>query len=101
MPNDDLISREALIETVERYKDKRYNSPIIESLITSVLCVINNAPSVDAKPVRHGWWEKANCSGFIVCSSCGDVFLRSDWFLNGSKWDYCPNCGAKMDLKEE
>lgn len=45
---------------------------------------IEDAPTVDAEPVRHGHWEEFHCS---VCGEMG--------------WDnedkYCPNCGAKMD----
>ena len=48
----------------------------------------------DAVEVMHGRWIKAECSekdGNSNCSNCGQ------W-----EWDdcnYCPNCGAKMDLK--
>jgi hypothetical protein len=56
--------------------------------------------AVDAEPVRHGRWVKANFSGFLVCSCCEDVFINSDWLHDG-KWNYCPNCGARMDAKEE
>lgn len=96
MSNDDLISRKALCETVERYKDKKYNAPIIESLLASILCVIENAPAVDAEPVRRGKWERTDewdewYARVYKCSLCGGVAL-------GSKDDYCLNCGAKMDV---
>lgn len=96
MANDDLISRKALIETVERYKDKRYNSPIIESLITSVLCVINNALSVDAKPVRRGKWRIID-RNHAECSECK---LNRN-IGTQSEWEYCPKCGAKMFFVKE
>lgn len=62
---------------------------------TAIWAMIDLAPTVD--PVRHGHWtvrkltdsygwemEYLNCS---VCDGESDL----------CKYDYCPNCGAKMD----
>ena len=57
---------------------------------------IFHSPTIDAEPVRHGRWMKAfNLLGGVVwdCSECCKT--SSDHGL------YCPNCGAKMDLKGE
>ena len=46
-------------------------------------------------PVRHGRWveqEKYTFGTMYDCSICGDRILD-----NGHSWNYCPNCGAKMD----
>ena len=55
---------------------------------------IDNAPTVDAEPVRHGVWTGKPIGGYstVRCSVCGHAF-----FYNNGKWKYCPNCGAKMD----
>ena len=54
--------------------------------------VADNAPTID--PVRHGRWEIE--SGLAVCSICGKT--PSEVYIDGSeKWNYCPNCGARMD----
>lgn len=52
---------------------------------------------VDAEPVRHGLWVKK-----------WNTFFKQDvWHCDvcekGSPWkyDYCPNCGAKMGEEEE
>ena len=47
----------------------------------------------------HGRWEERE-SGFLVCSECADVFILEEWLADG-KWEYCPNCGAKMDEENE
>ena len=47
----------------------------------------------DWKPVVHGRWVSfhSEVAGYIqYCSACG---IGSD-----AKTDYCPHCGAKMDL---
>lgn len=58
-------------------------------------------PAADVTPVVHGKWvpSKGN-PGFLVCSVCGDCYVVDEW-VDGKKWMYCPNCGAKMDGKGE
>ena len=46
--------------------------------------------------VVHGKWEKAEYNGFLRCDQCKDVYINEEWLEDG-KWNYCPNCGAKMD----
>lgn len=46
-------------------------------------------------PVRHGRWieqEKYTFGVMYDCSICDNRILD-----NGYSWNYCPNCGAKMD----
>ena len=66
---------------------------------SSIYAVIDNAPSADVAPVRHGRWN----DGDPYCPIC-----RKDKFrgLDADVWadwqpDYCPNCGAKMDRNVE
>lgn len=49
----------------------------------------------DAEPVRHGWWLKDGSIGAIgnYCSLC-DMRVKPD-----ANYNYCPNCGAKMDAE--
>ena len=51
--------------------------------------IIDEAPTIDAEPVRHGRWIKDDYYSSWICSECGAV-VRHNCF------DYC-NCGAKMD----
>ena len=48
---------------------------------------------IDAEPVRHGQWEYVDYGGFgnWHCTACRKICI-----CNGD-FDYCPNCGAKMD----
>ena len=60
---------------------------------------VANAPTVEAEPVRHEQWiyddETAKWGYPYICSNprCNKA--------HDFKEDYCPNCGAKMDKKEE
>lgn len=52
-----------------------------------------NLPTIEAEPVRHGRWEYVDYGGFgnWHCTVCRKICI-----CNGD-FDYCPNCGAKMD----
>lgn len=52
--------------------------------------------TVYAVEVVHGRWKKAHINGYLKCNQCEDAFIYADWLESG-KWNYCPNCGAKMD----
>jgi hypothetical protein len=51
--------------------------------------LISNA---DVAEVVHGRWESV-CGCIVRCNSCGSEAAR--------KSNYCPNCGARMDAKED
>ena len=58
----------------------------------------------NAGPVKHGHWiEQEHCdwvySKEYRCSECGKYRLMTNPF--GREWNYCPNCGAKMDEVEK
>ena len=55
-------------------------------------------PAADVAPVVHGRWVPAFHVGDCCyrCSEC--QFLRDAYLLDIG--NYCPNCGAKMDLEE-
>ena len=56
---------------------------------------IKSVPAVDVSPVAHGRWRKSRIpvpvyGGIeISCSSCGRIAAH--------EYNYCPNCGARMD----
>ena len=67
--------------------------------------VIEEQPTVDAEPVRHGKFVGTEYDGYAdgypvyyewECSQCGCVFEDEE-----PTYNYCPNCGAKMDLEKE
>ena len=59
---------------------------------------IDALPRADAKEVVHGWWESASPYMLMYrCSICKKTTLFSRGKTVTS--NYCPNCGAKMDLE--
>lgn len=56
---------------------------------------IEEAPTIEAKPVVHAHWENWGCQG-TVCSNChGRVLYECDGQEEKSK--FCPHCSATMD----
>lgn len=60
------------------------------------ICVLHDAPAADVTPIKHGVWEKTGYAYLLRCSACHDCYIDEDW-LDGKKWNFCPECGAKMD----
>lgn len=69
---------------------------------------VDAMPTVDAVPVRHGKWIIRDNPGTgwyrITCSECGEDVTSTapciGFFPNAKvSWDYCPNCGARMDVE--
>lgn len=79
--------------------------------ISSLTDAINRTPAADVEPVRHGRWE-----GYTHSRYCGNDEYGNPVFRDGVvyycsnpkcrrktviKENFCPSCGAKMDLEDE
>ena len=87
-----LIDANELLLQNELAKNR---SPVFRSYAK---VLIDNAPTVDAAPVVHGFNTYDHDSAF-ECSVCG----FNDWdtlTADSGKYNYCPNCGAKMDKED-
>ena len=60
---------------------------------------IDEIPGVDAVPVVYGCWYKAPHHPYR-CSNCGEMALLDMYGESHYRSNYCPNCGAKMDLED-
>lgn len=63
---------------------------------------IIKAPAVDDVEVMHGYWIGRPLDNFrkyeVKCSECGFVGIGNyDQYLEPYDFNYCPNCGARMD----
>lgn len=101
----DYISRELALADFEQCNQK--NSTWTPQRVKTLLMRI---PCADVEPVRYGRWEECDWvdvdeHGFgtrrtfkagLRCSQCACVFKKKLLW----KRNYCPSCGAKMDLEE-
>lgn len=87
-------------DTLFRQIDSPYTEyPVIIQIRRAIKEMIDDAPTVDAEPVRHGRWKQSkHYPHIIICDECGEPYELSN---SMEHWNYCPNCGAKMDLNEE
>lgn len=93
-----LIDADALREDIETINYVDYNN------YSDTIDFIDDAPTIEAEPVRHGEWRKSrychNPTDKFVCSVCYGLVTVST-FRNRCMYKYCPNCGAKMVESEE
>ena len=68
--------------------------------IAAAMNAIDEMPAADVAPVRHGYFRRLTFSGdTIICSECKMAYNIFE--TNGAEnFNFCPHCGAKMDLKE-
>lgn len=67
-----------------------------------VIDMIESRPSAQPEQ-KKGAWIPHDCLGRPsidkdVCSCCGQRFYQIA--ETGCEWNFCPNCGAKMEVEE-
>ena len=91
---------------VEHFHD-RIEDKVAYDLGCAVRELLDEQPTVDAEPVRHGHWDnKIIDARYDVphtvarCSNCkGKIWVYVEYYV--VKYPYCPMCGAKMDEVKE
>ena len=85
-------------EDIEQKIQDGLNNLVLGHDAIEVLGMIYEMPAADVAPVRHGRWidvreKRLFGDHYFLCSNCKS--------RNGSmiSFNYCPNCGAKMDLE--
>ena len=93
----EYIEREALMRNLRKFAPEQL-TPLIESLI-------QKQPAADVVEVRPGKWKLKQYEGGILdgeiydeCSICEYQRFFDDIRFK-TAFNYCPNCGAKMDGK--
>lgn len=93
-----LIDADALLESGICAEYGYNDNGLLLIPMRDVANSIRNAPTIDAEPVRHGRWLYNSYPTVWyghgeppewVCSECEERAYNT--------YDYCPNCGAKMD----
>lgn len=109
-----IDAKEAIKEILDAYEyEYPTASGAFDHFVTTVIPnILNNAPTVDAEPVRHGRWIDEYNGKYsnprYICSNCKGKALydfERDALGNYSGvqvlTEHCPHCGAKMDEESE
>ena len=86
MTNEDAISRAAALDTLAFGTDGDYDTLHVYEAKDRIEAL----PSIPPQVV-HGRWIDSG-EALRHCSECGAYYFQ---------YNYCPNCGAKMDGGEE
>ena len=85
-----------MTEYIERkaLRDTLYDA---DAITMNGVKILNQFPSADVAPVRHGRWVSVPHKLSRVCSVCNrdEPYKFAD--IDADVYNYCPNCGAKMD----
>lgn len=90
----EYLEREALIAEFKRL-GLGANSLVERLFADGAYTVIEKFPAADVVPVAHAHWERRR--NLWYCTNCGKGYKITYGALAASAYNYCPNCGAKMD----
>lgn len=87
-----LVDADVLMEQMKHRREfvGRASDPV---------CLVEDAPIIDAVQVRHGHWKLADIyhEDVYVCSVChADIAVPINFDYRPT-YKYCPMCGAKLD----
>lgn len=86
---------------LDRIKPIDFPSTDMDGL--DVVQYLNTLPTIEAEPVKHGRWEETVVSYHDThTDEYWDEFYyehRACGYQGDFMFNYCPNCGAKMDLE--
>ena len=89
---DSTLQRMKKTEIIELLRIAEHNAKVAQEYVDQQAENIK-----DWTPVRHGRWISVPHKLARVCSVCNrdEPYKFAD--INIDVYDYCPNCGAKMD----
>lgn len=100
MSEQRLIDADSLLKRLEplepRGGHKIYQQACNDMIHKFFPQLIAEAPTVDAVPVVRGEWIEHEDE--MECPQCGYFWNYCD--NDTERFNYCPNCGAKMEAKE-
>ena len=93
----EYIEREALMRRIKEIHcaecDSYQGVRCRACWVDDTLDYIDSEPAADVAPLRHGRWlcVDTDTEQFFLCNRC----KKKEYWES----DYCPSCGAKMDLE--
>lgn len=96
---DEYISKHEAY-TLMKDLEAAYIYPPVKEAYGTAARRIDQMPSVDIQPVKHGKWK--HIAGMnSKCSVCSHYFPVTEFDSRPFDINFCPNCGARMDGDSE
>ena len=98
---EDAISRQAAIDLIAETDITNGTELVFTG--KQVQALLRDLSRVTPKQ-RTGHWieqEDYNLDTFYDCSECGESFSLIDGTPTDNLYNYCPNCGAKMESEDK
>lgn len=99
---DEYIKREQVLKLLESAQAWNWS-------MNTLYDEMKDLPSADVAPVVHGRWTTPRA--IIECSKCGFGMFPDGYFFEFGECvhayesqyrpNFCPNCGAKLDLEDD
>lgn len=78
------------------------NSDFTRRILEFVAVRVETLKTIEAELVKHGRWVLKERAHYFKCSLCNEPIPYKFGYSESRRYyNYCPNCGAKMDLKGE
>lgn len=107
MPEIRLIDANALMKSICGHEcgcnPEECDGMESETVPCNFYAYVNEAPTIDAHPVKQGKWittQRTIDDGFTTCSYCHSEFYIDNLVHVGNEdgfCEFCPRCGARMD----
>lgn len=100
-PCEDAISRQAVLDMATTIQTDDFSgNEIIEVVDVDDIKALS---PVTPQPKTGHWIAKDGFDGdtYYDCSECGESFCLIYGTPTDNLYNYCPNCGAKMEVSEE
>ena len=95
---DEYIRRDDFIQYLEKCKKGAAVTNLAWAAIMAIERDVRDMPAADVAPVVHEKWllDRWPSWPHRECSRCKIMIPRTKE-VPDQYWQYCPNCGAKMD----
>lgn len=87
----ELLKHEMIMESVKPILARRY-----------ILSIIDDAPTIEAEPVRRGRWVPFDLTwgrSVYSCTCCKEA-MEVPCVCGEPMFKFCPNCGSRMEEQE-
>lgn len=89
----EYMSKDLFLRSMGLTGDRSYSTYMSYEIMDSV----EDSIVEDVAPVRHGRWVEDH--DYLRCPNCSVMVKRDFTFFDLGDWNYCPNCGVKMDTE--